>query len=130
MLSACSQTQDSLSPQGEIKREEQRVGTVQDVVVDKKAEQETIGIKGELMKAFISAYQDLVKDKDIPNNKKMIENYNIGLRDTVGFYEVTFVPKMEEDKPPTIGGVTEKGQPIKYEIEKKTFSIKGKVKFM
>ncbi len=130
MINACSQPQASLPPQKEVRAEGQQVGTVKDVVVDKKAEQDTIGVKGELMKAFIIAYQDFIKDKDIASNKRRIENYNIGLLDRADFYEITFVPISKEGQTPTIGGVTEQGQPIKYQIEKKNFSIREKLKFM
>ena len=95
----------------------------EDVKVDENIEKESIGIDGKRIKAFLIAYQNFLKDSDLPKIKKDITNYNIGLRDAAEFYEISFLPIQEKGTPPTIGGATDKGTMMSYKINKTTYQI-------
>jgi hypothetical protein len=128
ILVACGQQSDSKEAQTQQKKEE-GVGHTQDVVRDTKMEAETIGVKGDVMKAFLAAYQDFLDDKGIPDKMKQLQNYDLGLRDTKDYYEISFIPSRKEGSRPQIGGASDVGQMMSYKINKGQYSIKEKLKY-
>lgn len=81
------------------------------------------GLKGIEVKAFLIAYQSFLDDNVIPVQKKKIENYNIGIKETSKIIWVNFIPQIKIGSISPIGGVTELGSPLQYKIDKNGFKI-------
>ncbi len=84
---------------------------------------EQIGVPGELMKAFLVAYDAFLKETEIPKEKRKIENYNIGLSQKGEYYSVFLVPKLKPGEPLRPGGSTELGKAVTFKIKKENYHI-------
>ena len=81
------------------------------------------GLKGVEVKALLIAYQSFLDDNAIPAQKKKIENYNIGIKETSKIIWVNFIPQIKTGSISPIGGVTELGSPLQYKIDKNELKI-------
>ena len=83
-----------------------------------------IKMPGEYMKVFNIAYGAFLIDKDIPANKRSVENYRVELRQDSNNYEVNFIAKRN---PAEIqrkdGGSGKLGRDITYIVNKKTYEV-------
>lgn len=87
-----------------------------------------LGVGGEMMQAFLVAFDAFEKESSIEKSKKHIKNYNIGLTLNEGSYQVRFVPKRLPEEKLIYGGSTSLGTAITFIIDEKTFLIK-EIKF-
>lgn len=76
---------------------------------------------GVYARALLVAYDAFKSDRDIPEGKKQIENYNVELRQSSDLFFITF-----SAKPLHIGGESELGKDVTYTIEKATYQIVGR----
>jgi hypothetical protein len=104
-------------------REPQNVTETEDTTTQTDKATETIGVRGELIKAFTVAYASFLKDRDIPQQKKLIENYNIGFTEKKDYYELLFFPRRKPDERRGRGGSTELGKAVTYKISKGDYRI-------
>jgi len=86
-----------------------------------------IGVPGELMKAFIVAYEAFLKDPEIPKEKRRIENYDIGLSQEGEYYMVFLAPTRRPGEPMRPGGSTELGKAVRFKIRKKDYQVIDKL---
>ena len=78
-------------------------------------------IEGEFGKAFSAAYEAFRNDRDIPEGKKLIENYHIEFRQNQTAFFISFMAE-----PVHIGGESELGKDVTFAIDKKTYAIIGR----
>lgn len=85
-------------------------------------------VEGVYLKAFLVAYADFMQIKDLPQSKKVIQNYNLGFSEDKGNYYVYFHPKESEERkkdgPLVIDSENEFGEDMRYTIGKKDFTVK------
>lgn len=81
-------------------------------------------IEGQYLKAFLSAYQVFIADKEIPPDKRKIENYLISFSEKSKQLEVTFIAKRTpEEIRTTVGGSSNLGKDVTYFLDKNEYKI-------
>lgn len=80
-------------------------------------------VKSEVTRAILAAIETLKTDSQIPEDKRLINNYDIELREgTVSFY-VYFRPRKLTGEMAKPGGSTSLGKYVTYEVNKSSYQV-------
>jgi hypothetical protein len=80
-------------------------------------------ISGEKLKAFLTAFDALLRRDDFAPHEKRLENYNVSFSETPTEVEVTFVAKRNSKEAGTHSGRSKFGQDIRFHVSKKDHSV-------
>lgn len=83
---------------------------------------ETI-VRGELLKAFQSAYAAFLRSKSFPNDKKNIANYDVQFTDNADNIVVFFAPRRQPGERPMLGNLTSLGVVVTFVVSKKDYRV-------
>jgi hypothetical protein len=120
----CSNKEQQIKPHEQYS--ESQVPHTQPAWADKD-DLKAVGVDGKLIKAFLIAYQDFLTTNDVPESKKKIEFYDLGLNQARASYEISFFPKRPVSAMPVIGGgSTQQAVKIQYQISKEDYKITRK----
>lgn len=90
-------------------------------VAEKNVSQRLSGI---YLKAFLTAHDSFLKDKEIPENKKNLANYDVIFLNEKEFYIVTFQAKRTPEEERTLlGSESSLGKDTTFLINKSDFSL-------
>ena len=80
-------------------------------------------VRGELLKAFHSAYTAFVRNKQFPSHRKNIANYDVQFTETADNIVVFFYPRRKPDEPRLMGGSTSLGMLLKVVVSKADYRV-------
>ena len=86
-------------------------------------------LDGSLLKAVSIAYEKFRTDEDIPEAKRLIENYEVTVKDDSRQFFIYFIGRRTDRDSGTRGGESEFGKDVVFSVEKKSFRLTGKAFF-
>ena len=86
-------------------------------------------ISGQMMKAFLVAYDAFKNDPAISQGKKRIENYNIEFSQRRKGYVVLFTARRLPSERELEGGESSLGRDVEYTVSKKDYQIVERMMF-
>lgn len=86
-------------------------------------------VEGSHLKIISIAFEAFKTDKEIPEDKKNIEDYKVELRQNKNSFFIFFIAGMAKGEKPSFGGQTILGKDTMFIINKKDFAIKGRTFF-
>lgn len=100
-----------------------------DILRDLRQQKAVADIDGRLLKSLIVVYEKFRTDEEIPEAKRIIENYEIEIKDSSTNYLIYLTGKRTSGDKGTRGGESEIGKDVVYSVDKNTFQITGKAFF-
>jgi hypothetical protein len=80
-------------------------------------------IPGEYLRAFLSAHEAFLEDKEISAQHKTIQNYEVMITEESNMFKVYFSPKMKPGEKEMLGGRSELGRHVYYLVDPKDFKV-------
>jgi hypothetical protein len=80
-------------------------------------------VRGELLKAFHSAYTAFLRNKAYPDNRKNIANYDVQFTETPENIIVFFSPRRKPGERPLLGGGTSLGMTLRVVVSKADYRV-------
>jgi hypothetical protein len=80
-------------------------------------------MRGELLKAFQSAYTAFSRSKSFPHDKKNIANYDVQFTETAETIVVFFAPRRKPGERPILGGATSLGFMVRVVVSKENYRV-------
>lgn len=80
-------------------------------------------MRGELLKAFHSAYTAFLRSKAYPNERKNIANYGVQFTETPEQIVVFFLPRRRPGERPILGGSTSLGMMLRVVVSKADYRV-------
>jgi hypothetical protein len=80
-------------------------------------------VRGELLKAFHSAYTAFLRNKAYPDNRKNIANYDVRFTETPENIIVFFSPRRKPGERPLLGGATSLGMSLRVVVSKADYRV-------
>lgn len=84
---------------------------------------EKTNVRGELLKAFQSAYTAFLRNKSFPDDRKNIANYDVQFTETAENIEVYFGPRRKPGEKPMLGNLTSLGVAVKFIVSKQDYRV-------
>ena len=80
-------------------------------------------MRGELLKAFQSAYAAFLRNKSFPSDKNNIANYDVQFTETPENITVFFSPRRKPGERPLLGGGTSLGIMLRVVVSKADYRV-------
>lgn len=80
-------------------------------------------VRGELLKAFHSAYTAFLRNKAYPNDRKNIANYDVQFTENPENIIVFFSPRRKPGERPLLGGSTSLGMSLRVVVSKADYRV-------
>lgn len=92
-------------------------------LVAQQQDQAETTVRGELLKAFHSAYTAFLRAKEFPRDRKNIANYDVEFTETAENIVVFLKPRRKPGEPRLMGGSTSLGMLLRVVVSKADYRV-------